>query len=121
MLNFGHTFAHSFESNFNYKISHGLAVITGIIAAIHLSYIKGLIDKKKLEQMIELPLKFKSSMKLKALNEKDILRSMLLDKKNREGEIRFVLIKNFGELVVNIGADKKEISRVLKMTNEVLV
>jgi 3-dehydroquinate synthase len=121
ILNFGHTFAHSFEINSGYKLAHGLAVISGIISALYLSYTKGLINKTKLDQMIELPLKFKSSIKLESFNESDILRSMMLDKKNREGEIRFVLIKNFGEMVVNIGADRKEISRALKMTNEILV
>jgi 3-dehydroquinate synthase len=121
ILNFGHTFAHSTESNSDYKISHGLAVIIGIIAAIHLSYKKGLIDKKKLEQMIELPLKFKSSIRFKPSSKNEILHSMMLDKKSREGEIRFVLIKGFGEMVADITANKKEIIWALKKTKESLV
>lgn len=121
ILNFGHTFAHSIESNSDYKISHGLAVITGIIAAVYLSYKRGLIDQKKLEQMIELPLKFKSSIKLKSFSEDQILHSMILDKKNRDGEIRFVLIREFGEMVADITANKNEIIWALKKTKEILV
>ena len=42
ILNFGHTFAHAIEAKNNYskKLSHGEAVLTGIILATRLSVIK---------------------------------------------------------------------------------
>ena len=42
ILNFGHTFAHAIEakSNFFKKISHGEAVLSGMILAFKLSIIK---------------------------------------------------------------------------------
>ena len=41
-LNFGHTFAHAIEAKNNYSknITHGEAVLTGIILALRLSVIK---------------------------------------------------------------------------------
>ena len=45
ILNFGHTFAHAFESNSSYKLSHGKAVIAGIVSALILSFEKKLIDR----------------------------------------------------------------------------
>lgn len=121
ILNFGHTFAHAFESNSNYKLSHGKAVISGIISAVHLSYEMRLISEKQLNYMLELPLKFKSSIKIKNLEEKELLSLMEYDKKNREGKIKFVLIKNFGEILIDVETDQKLILKALKRTKKILV
>ncbi len=37
ILNLGHTFAHAIESDLEFKIKHGEAVIAGIISALYLS------------------------------------------------------------------------------------
>jgi len=121
ILNFGHTFAHAFESNAAYKLSHGKAVIAGIISALFLSSEIGLISEMQLNYMLELPLKFKSSIQLKNLNEKELLRFMEYDKKNREGKIKFVLIKNFGEILIDIDADRKLVYQALKRAKKVLI
>jgi 3-dehydroquinate synthase len=121
ILNFGHTFAHAFESNSAYKLSHGKAVIAGIISALFLSSEIGLISEKQLNYMLELPLKFNSSIQLKNLNEKELMRLMEFDKKNREGKIKFVLIKDFGEMLIDIDADRKLIYNALKQTKKILV
>ena len=44
ILNFGHTFAHAIEAyyNFSKKITHGEAVLTGMILATRLSILKSL-------------------------------------------------------------------------------
>ena len=46
-LNFGHTFAHSFEStkNFSKKLNHGKAVLLGMMVASELSNKKNLLSK----------------------------------------------------------------------------
>ncbi len=36
---------------------------------------------------------------------------MAYDKKNRDGKIQFVLIKNFGEILVDVSVDKKSVIR----------
>jgi 3-dehydroquinate synthase len=121
ILNFGHTFAHTFESNSAYKLSHGKAVIAGIISALFLSYEMGLINQKQLNYMLELPLKFKSNIHLKNIDEKYVLSLMNYDKKNREGKIKFVLIKDFGEILIDFDADKKSIYKALQRTKKILV
>ena len=42
ILNFGHTFAHAIEvkNNYSKKVTHGEAVLTGMILAIKLSILK---------------------------------------------------------------------------------
>ncbi len=43
VLNFGHTFAHAYESESDFTIKHGEAVVAGIISALFLSNVKGLL------------------------------------------------------------------------------
>ncbi len=47
ILNLGHTFAHAFEVESNYKLKHGEAVIGGIFCALFLSEILGYIINRK--------------------------------------------------------------------------
>ena len=48
ILNFGHTFAHGFESakNFSKKLNHGEAVLLGMMIASELSNKKKLLSSK---------------------------------------------------------------------------
>jgi 3-dehydroquinate synthase len=119
ILNFGHTFAHAFESQSSYKLSHGKAVIAGIVSALFLSFEKGLMTENQLNYMLELPLKFQLSIKIKNINKEDIFRLMTYDKKNSKGKIKFVLIKNFGEILIDIAADKRAIFKALERTDQI--
>ena len=89
ILNFGHTFAHAFESNSAYKLAHGKAVIAGIISALFLSSELGLISEKQLNYMLELPLKFKSSIQLENLNAKRVIKinEIRQEKQGRKNQI----------------------------------
>jgi len=121
ILNFGHTFAHAFESYFSYRFSHGKAVLAGIVCALFLSFKKGLINEGQLEYMLKIPLSLKSSIRLKDFDSREILRLMNFDKKRREGEIRFVLIENFGEILVDVVSNLNDIKWALANTKKVLV
>lgn len=48
ILNLGHTFAHGFETDLNFKIKHGEAVIAGVVSALFLSDSLGLLKKDNL-------------------------------------------------------------------------
>ena len=52
-LNFGHTFAHAIEikNNYSKKLTHGEAVLSGIILATRLSIIKKVCNLKILERI----------------------------------------------------------------------
>jgi len=119
ILNFGHTFAHAYESNLTYKIDHGKAVIAGIVNAISLSLELKLIDNHQYKYMLKLPMKFRSYLNLKKVNPKELIEAMKYDKKNRQGKIQFVLIKNFGEILVDVQADYKSIKKSLEKSEQV--
>ena len=55
-LNFGHTFAHAIEAKNNYSknITHGEAVLTGIILETRLSVYKNICSNKTLHEIEEI-------------------------------------------------------------------
>lgn len=109
VLNFGHTFAHAFERELKNKIKHGEAVTAGVVCALYLSNKKKLLSKNLLEQYKTLPLKLKLIKSLKSVDVERIYTNMFADKKNRNSEINFVLIRRIGEMVLDVHASKNEI------------
>ena len=103
ILNFGHTFAHGFEAtkNFSKKLSHGEAVMLGMIIAIDLSYqkkllkLKDLISIKKHYINLELPMNIKKKFKKNEINK--IIYFMKKDKKNLDEKISLILLKGIGK------------------------
>ena len=110
ILNFGHTFAHAFESYFKYKISHGKAVTAGIIAANILSKKIGIISKDQFEEFQQLPSKVNLPKILSDFDNKSLIEIMNFDKKRREGKLNFVLLKEFGELLIDVKVNPKELN-----------
>ena len=117
VLNLGHTFAHAYESYFNFKIKHGTAVAAGIISVLYLSHKKGIINKTVLDYFLKLPLKLDLSFPGK-IDIDAIIKRMYSDKKNKEGRIMFVLVKDIGEIVIDIEADEEEIKYAITKTFE---
>lgn len=110
VLNLGHTFAHAYEVQQNHKLKHGQAVIVGITSALYLSKDLKLIDDKLFNKFIELLFVFSNRIKLKNIDKNVLYKLMLRDKKNRNNEIKFVLIKNIGEIVTDVPSAKKYVS-----------
>jgi 3-dehydroquinate synthase len=119
VLNLGHTFAHAYESYFNFKIKHGNAVAAGIISSLYLSYLKGIINKTALDYFLKLPLKlniqFPGEIDIEAITNR-----MYSDKKNKDGRIRFVLVKDIGEILIDTEATEEEIRYALTKTFELI-
>jgi len=101
-LNFGHTFAHAIEikNRLSKKISHGEAVLIGMVLAIKLSLLKKVCDSKVLEEVLDIYEKNRLSYLLKSsINAKSIISLIPYlknDKKNTDDKINFILLKNIG-------------------------
>ena len=113
ILNFGHTFAHAFESELNFKIKHGEAVIAGIISALFLSYLKGYLEEKMVKKFLADIRKVKLSSLIQNISTENVLNIMQSDKKKRDNKIKFVLIKNIGEIVTEVEANMSEIAETI--------
>lgn len=51
LLNFAHTFGHSYEVSSNYEIPHGSAVALGMLTANYISFKRGLLSKELLRRV----------------------------------------------------------------------
>ena len=115
ILNLGHTFAHAYESYYDFKIKHGNAVAAGIISSLYLSFHKGIINKTSLEYFLKLPSKI-NLVRNGIPNADKIIKLMHSDKKNQEGRIKFILIKDIGEIMVDAEAGEEEIKYAVRKT-----
>ena len=115
VLNLGHTFAHAYESYSNFKIKHGNAVAAGIISSLYLSYSKGIINKTSLDYFLKLPIKIDLPFKGKT-DIASLITPMYSDKKNKGGRMRFVLVKELGEILIDVETNEDEIRYAISKT-----
>ena len=103
ILNFGHTFAHAIEvkNNYSKSITHGEAVLTGMILAIKLSILKKNCTYKILNQVRNLYVKNNLTHSLKNVSNTKWIQSLIpflkQDKKNDDDKINFLLLKDIGK------------------------
>ena len=119
ILNFGHTFAHAYESTmkFSKKLNHGEAVLLGMTSAINFSLNKKLINNKDYNLIkdhlknLNLPCKLNKYFKIKDIGK--ILSFMQNDKKNKNNKINLVLIKKIGKVNYNNYIESKVLKKFL--------
>ena len=114
ILNFGHTFAHAFEVESNYKLKHGEAVVGGIFCALFLSEILGYMNKERLKIILNDFDFIKLRKNIALLNTDSVLNSMGSDKKNSMGKSRFVLIEDIGNIIVEVVSEKSSILKSIE-------
>ena len=103
ILNFGHTFAHAIEvkNNYSKKITHGEAVLTGMILAIKLSIVMKNCKKETLHEVMKLYADNNLNYTLKSIYNPNWIKSLIPylknDKKNVDEKINFLLLKKIGQ------------------------
>lgn len=123
ILNFGHTFAHAFESFGRYtKISHGRAVGLGMIAAARLAVICRFLSAEDAYRIELLLIKIGISPSIKkyfgaslarARCVDSIYRLMQSDKKNKSKKITLVLPRSIGAVDVRDDIQAQKIKKAL--------
>ena len=118
VLNFGHTFAHSFEASLRYskKLNHGEAVLMGIKCAIKFSkkinYIPESDAKRIINHIDSLKLKKLSDFfKLKHLE--TLIKFIKIDKKNKSNKINLILLKKIGKPDINSNYNVNTVKKFL--------
>ena len=117
-LNYGHTFAHAFESTLGYtnKLNHGEAVLLGILTASKFSNKEKLLPKNELE-LIENHLKELKFNNLNSYFKKNnidkICDFMIKDKKNNSKDINLILLKKIARPKVNNRYSQNKIKKFL--------
>ena len=96
ILNYGHTLGHAIERRENYTWRHGNAVAVGMMFVAHLSLGRKLIDAPLVALHEEILTKAGLPTRYEAGAFDELHDAMLLDKKNRDGRIRFVVLDGLG-------------------------
>lgn len=115
LLNLGHTFAHGIEAVTNYqRYLHGEAVAIGLHLAAKLSYYLRYLSAKDVERVDNLLAKAGLPNKLpNDINIDKLKSAMLLDKKIRNNVLPFVVIKRFGDCVVDYSVTESLLTECL--------
>ena len=101
-LNFGHTFAHAIEikNNYSKNLTHGEAVLAGMILATRLSIIKKVCNFKILKRVQKIYLDNNLDYTYKKFKKAHLIRNLIPylknDKKNNDNKINFILLKKIG-------------------------
>jgi len=102
-LNLGHTFAHALESCGRFsKFSHGEAVAWGCVRSIEASLELGIINENFAQSSIKLfnSFNYEIDYRINRGEWLDFYNKLLRDKKKKDGEVQFVLMKNQGDYVL---------------------
>ena len=115
VLNYGHTFAHAFETVGGYGTwLHGEAVSAGMVCAGRLAERCGSIDADITERQRRLLQTFALPVAPHPWPIDDLLAAMRSDKKNVAGRLRFVLPKRLGDVTLFDDVPEEEVRRVLE-------
>lgn len=112
ILNYGHTLGHAIESYFmdcgdRAPLLHGEAIAVGMILATYFSYVLLGLEKEKLEKISELILRYFPKQNFSADDIEHIQNLTIYDKKNRNGQVLFVLMRDFGKFEIDSIVDKQ--------------
>jgi 3-dehydroquinate synthase len=109
ILNFGHTVAHGLELISHYQIPHGFAVATGLLMETKLSVQQGFCSYEEFFRLKELLERYE--FPLQSFCKELLYSAMLLDKKNKDGKVYFVLLDRIGRCVEKEGRYSFPISK----------
>ena len=128
ILNFGHTFGHSYEASLNYskKLNHGEAVFLGIYSALKFSLENKYLRKKDFNSIVnhiknsKLPYDLNNYFSARDINK--ILYYMTRDKKNDSNMINLILLKKIGKTSIgnSFSINKLKVFFKKKLLNQYL-
>lgn len=99
MLNYGHCFGHAIESSTNFEISHGQAVVLGMILANKEAKKRGILSEKNEEYIYNNVLKPILIVKIPQIDVSKTISAMRQDKKNLGKGLALVMLKDNYEMI----------------------
>lgn len=105
-LNYGHTLGHAIESFYledksKKTLLHGEAIGIGLILESFISYKLLNFPKQSLNMVVDAVLRYFKKQDFDEKEIEQILYLLQFDKKNRNGEVRFVLMENIGSCSID--------------------
>ncbi|MGD8352596.1 MAG: 3-dehydroquinate synthase [Pseudomonadota bacterium] len=113
LLNFGHTFANAIERVSQHSISHGEAVAMGIVASTYLSRELGYCRSDVLERIEQVMVSTGLPVRIPGeLDAGELLKAMRSDKKKKAGKLRYVLLRDLGQVFVTDQVSDESVSKI---------
>jgi len=117
ILNYGHTLGHAIESislqSDKNPISHGHAIAIGMKLSNRLAVNKQILSKDTSNRINSFIDRYYTQPEWLAERKSELLEFVKKDKKNKEGIIRMVLLKDIGSASINVSVSEDEIISVL--------
>lgn len=124
ILNFGHTFGHALEGlalRRRMQMAHGIAVAYGIVCALVLSrMICGCSSDLLYYVANDIVRPGFGTLGITCADYAELLALMRNDKKNSDGDIRFVLLEDAGKPVYDISVSEDDIKAALDICRDLL-
>jgi 3-dehydroquinate synthase len=119
VLNYGHTFAHAFETVGGYGTwLHGEAVAAGMVCASRLAQRRGLISADITERQKVLLHQFGLPIAPEPWPVEELISAMRSDKKNVAGRLRFVLPRRLGDVALFDDVPEDDVRSVLTSSRD---
>lgn len=113
-LNFGHTIGHAVEKLMNFSLLHGECVSIGIAAAAYISWKRGNLSEIEYADIVQTLRLFNQPVGVKGLSAEDIYLVTRLDKKMDADKIKFILLEQIGNSVIDTRVSKDEMLLAIK-------
>jgi shikimate kinase / 3-dehydroquinate synthase len=110
VLNLGHTIGHALEAASNYQLRHGEAVAIGMVLEAKISERLGLAKKGLADEISQVLLRLKLPVSPPTeINLPEAMKALNRDKKRSEGQVRFSLPLEIGNVLTGIAVKEKMI------------
>jgi 3-dehydroquinate synthase len=114
LLNFGHTFGHAIETGLGYGAwLHGEAVAAGMAMAADLSRQLGYLSEADTRRIRAVLQRAGLPVAAKGITPQRLQQLMAVDKKAKEGRVRFVLLERMGSAVLSADVPPAAVDRTL--------
>jgi 3-dehydroquinate synthase len=115
-LNLGHTFGHAVETGLGYgEVLHGEAVAIGMCQAADLSRRMGWLSEADVSRIVQLLARAGlPTVPPASLDADGFLEHMAVDKKNVEGELRLILLKQIGRATLPMPVEVARLRETLE-------
>lgn len=120
ILNFGHTIGHAIESEYmdtKEYLLHGEAIAIGMLIESLLSHELKMLNNEDLDEIFKNILRIFPKTKIPKKTIPQLIDKMKLDKKNKENQINFSLIKGIGDCEFDVFVDEKSIHEAIENYN----
>lgn len=99
-LNLGHTVAHGMEKASGWRLGHGRAVAAGLCWEGALSVVQGRCGEAEAARIVSAVRRLGLDPLAEAFAPGEVFRAAFSDKKNREGEVRYIPLEKVGRLAL---------------------